>query len=127
MDDSDDDKTNINNIEMSLAERDKLITQIEQDILHKEKYLLDKAKEIDHNSRINHFLKEVQQDYHKYSDAIIEEKQKQQEAMKTLELYINEMKSASNAINSQADILNNDQEKIIKEINQIKEYLDNIK
>ena len=114
----------IGHISSNIAKRDKLLLQVNDEIKRKEAYLAEKTADIDKNVKLNSFLREVQKDYHKYSDAIIEEKQKQKKAMEILAQYIAEVADATNDINKLNESTKRDQDNILDEIVSIKEQLD---
>lgn len=116
----------ISHISKNLIERDKLLAQIEREIHYKEKFLMNKTTELDKTAKINSFLREVQKDYHTYSNAIIQERKKQMDAMNMLNEYVKEVGKATDSINHQREEVERDQEEIMHVISIIKGDMDKL-
>jgi hypothetical protein len=113
-----------NNI--SLSERDLNLTQIEKEIRSKKELLLKKKNDLKEKTKLNDFLNNVREDYKKYYDYIIEEKQKQISALTVLKEYLGDLARTENVVNSQIRTAKHDQNYINLEIEKIKKELDKI-
>ena len=111
---------------MNLVDKDNQFLQIQNAIAQKRNFLLQKQKKINKISKQNKFLEEVKEDYLKYNNYITKQKQEQIMALQMLNNYIEDLSksdslSKNNIIDSQ-----NEQKKIMNEIESIKQNLDNI-
>ena len=111
---------------MNLVDKDNQFLQIQNAISQKKIFLLQKQKKINKISKQNKFLEEVKEDYLKYNNYITKQKQEQIMALQMLNNYIEDLSksdslSKNNIIDSQ-----NEQKKIMNEIESIKQNLDNI-
>ena len=111
---------------MNLAERDIYLIHIENEIQFRRKKLLEKQNKIHGISKQNHFLELVKQDYKKYYDIIIQQKQEQLKALELLKTYIHDLSVSGNL--SKGNIKDGlyEQKKILHEIKKIKKGLDEI-
>jgi len=109
-----------------LVDRDKQFLQIQNLIEVKEKMLHDKQKKIGIITQKNQFLDIVKNDYDKYYSYINQQKQEQIKALEILNNYIKELSATSKLSKYNIEDANFEQQKILDEINLIKESLDNI-
>ncbi len=100
--------------------------QIQKVIEQKRKFLLKKQKKIHKLSKQNKFLEEIKEDYSKYNNYIIKQKNEQITALNMLNTYIHDL-SRSNEL-SKDNIIDSEheQQKIMREIKSIKQNLDSI-
>lgn len=110
----------------NLAERDKYLSKIEQEINSKKKLLLEKRKYLKNISGDNKFLTGVNNDYQKYYDFIIKQKEDQIKTFNYLNDYIQDMMVDTKL--TEQDILETNQEKkrILSEIKNIRKSLEEI-
>ena len=106
--------------------KDQQLLQIENLIDAKRKMLLDKQKKFKNITKQNHFLSEVKQDYSKYYGYIIKQKQDQMSSLSLLNNYIKDLTVSGNLSKNNIDDSRNEQEKILTEINSIKNGIDDI-
>ena len=92
----------------------------------KRKLLLQKRKYLEENAKENIFLKNVRDDYQKYHNYILKQKQDQIRSMEVLNMYINDLMVSGKM--TEQDIINSkhEQSKILNEMNKIKKDLDEI-
>jgi len=109
-----------------LSERDLQLKQIEREIIGKKNLLVKKKKELDKKQLLNDYLDEVKDDYIKYYDYIVEEKQKQYNALVLLKEYMDDLITTENLVDDQLRIAKHDQKDIIKEIANVKVELDEL-
>lgn len=109
-----------------LAERDLYLLQIEGEIKNKKKLLVKKKKDLDKKHKLNNYLSGVKEDYSKYYDYILNEKQQQHKALQLLDDYINNLINTERLVNDQLRIAKHDQKDIIREIDKVKAELDEL-
>lgn len=109
-----------------LENRDNQLLQIENLIDAKRKMLIDKQKKFKNISKQNEFLSEVKQDYSKYYGYIVKQKQDQMSALGMLNTYIKDLTVSGNLSKNNIDDAKNEQQKILTEINSIKNGIDDI-
>jgi hypothetical protein len=113
-------------INNSLVENDEKILQIEELIEAKRRMLLEKQKKLKNISKQNQFLEAVKNDYTKYYDYISQQKQDQIKALGLLNEYIQDLSTSGQLSKHNIDDAKFEQEKILKEINEIKKGLETI-
>jgi len=109
-----------------LENKDQKLLQIENLIDAKRKMLIDKQKKFKNISKQNEFLSEVKQDYSKYYGYIVKQKQDQMSALSMLNTYIKDLTVSGNLSKNNIDDAKNEQQKILTEINSIKNGIDDI-
>jgi len=103
-----------------LGVRDKFIQQIEEQIRTKKQLLLEKRRYLDKTKEDNEYLAGVRNDYEKYRNYIVNEKQQQLRAMNILEEYTERMKHKAQLTEQQIQETRDDQRLILNEIDRIK-------
>lgn len=113
-------------IKINLADRDLYLKQIEAQISAKRKFLLQKQKMLKEESKKNEFLDIVKNDYKKYYDFIIKQKEREIDSMNTLQQYLNDIIKTNKL--TEEDLINSrkDQKNIVREINKMKGDLDEL-
>ena len=111
---------------MNLAERDVYLIHIENEIEIRRKRLVEKQKKIHDISKQNHFLELVKQDYKKYHNIIIQQKQDQLKALELLKHYIHDLSVSGNLSNQNIKDSLYEQKKLLYEIKKIKKSLDEL-
>ena len=113
-------------VNMPLVKRDEQLLQIEELINAKRKMLLDKQKKIRFISKQNKFLDAVKDDYAKYYGYIAKQKREQIEALDLLNNYIHDLTISGKLSKHNIDDAKFEQEKLLKEIDEIKKGLETI-
>jgi len=111
---------------MNLADRDIYLIHIENEIQFRRKKLLEKQKKIHGITKQNQFLELVKEDYKKYYDIIIHQKQEQLKALELLKTYIHDLSVSGNLSRDNIKDGLYEQKKILHEIKKIKKGLDEI-
>lgn len=111
---------------LPLAERDLQLIQIEREIKNKKQLLVKKKKELDKKHKLNEYLVDVKQDYTKYYDYIVGEKQQQYNALILLKEYMSDLMKTENLVDQQIRSVKHDQKDIIGEIDKVKAELDEL-
>lgn len=112
--------------QISLIERDKYLYQIEDQINKKRKLLMSKKNYLERTIKENEFLDGVRNDYQKYMDYIIKEKQEQLRAMQILKKYTEELNLNTQFTEVNIKETKRDQKEILREIEKIKSELDEL-
>ena len=113
-------------VQIPLANRDRYLTSIEHLLREKQRMLIEKRKTLKKVLNQNRFLNEVMSDYETYYQKIMDQKQKQMNALKMLNQYIDgliqkEMLTAENLKDAKKE-----QKKILNEVKKIKKDLDKL-
>jgi len=111
---------------LPLAERDLYLLQIEEEIKNKKKLLIKKKKDLDKKDKLNSYLNDVKQNYSKYYDYILKQKQQQYDALLLIKEYMNDLINTENLVDDQIRIAKHDQQDIIREIEKVKGELDEL-
>jgi hypothetical protein len=112
--------------QVNLKTTDQNFFHLEEVIKLKREFLLNKQKKIKQIKKNNHFLEEIQNDYSKYSDYIMNQKQQQIKALDLLKKYIDDLTTSGDLSNENIKDAKHEQTKIISEINKIKKNLNEI-
>jgi len=113
-------------LDLTLPEQDIYLVEIEKHIAQKRNFLLQRRQQLEEAHKENKFLGKVKEDYQKYNQFILKQKQEQISAMQLLDQYLNDLIVSGKM--TQKDILQSkkDQEDILYEIDKIKKDLDGI-
>lgn len=109
-----------------LKDLDNQFSQIQELIEVKRSALMKKQNKLRHLSKQNHFLQIVRDDYEKYHDYISQQKRDQIKALEILDSYINDLTMTGKLTKCNMEDAKEEQKKILKELNSIKNSLDNI-
>ena len=112
--------------QLSLADRDKYLQQIEKQIAAKRKLLLNKRDYLERTLKENAFLDGVKKDYQKYRNYIVKEKQDQLRAMNILKQYTEDLIVSTKMTEANIKETKRDQKEILREMERIKMELDEI-
>lgn len=110
----------------TIYEREKQLANLEEQIKQKRDFLLDKRKTLGQAKEQNKFLKDVQQDYQKYYQYIVDEKQRQTEAFTKLNEHLDRIIVSGELTEKEVTESKKDQKTILKELDGIKRGLKNI-
>ena len=111
---------------MSLADRDKYLVQIEEQIQAKRNLLLGKRKFLESTLKQNTFLDGVKNDYDKYYGYIAKKREEELRAMGILKQYTEELMVSTKMTESDIKRTKEDQRLILDEMSKIKSELDKI-
>jgi hypothetical protein len=107
-------------------DKDEQLIQLEQLIESKRRMLLEKQKKLRLVSKQNEFLDVVREDYAKYFDYIIKQKQDQVKALNLLNDYIHDLTRSGNLTKHNISDAKHEQRRIMNEMKSIQNNLDEI-
>ena len=111
---------------MEIAEQDKLILIIQDEIANKKKEMIENYKHIKKTAKVNHFLNDVLEDYHSYYDYICKEKREQQEYLQMILDYLDKLLLNEQMASDSLEHAHREQGRILEQISLIKRELDEI-
>lgn len=111
---------------LALAERDLYLLQIQQEIKNKKNLLVKKKKDLDKKQQLNQYLGNVKQDYAKYYEFIVNEKQQQYNSLLLLKQYMSDLVKTEYLVDEQLRTAKHDQKYILEEIDKVKMELDDL-
>jgi hypothetical protein len=112
--------------QLTLAERDLYLVHIETQMEQKRRMLLEKQKTLKQIARENEYLEMVRNDYKKYYNHIVKQKEDQIRAMNYLNQYIDEIIVNGKLTDIDLENAKMEQDELIQEMAQIKSGLDEI-
>jgi hypothetical protein len=111
---------------LPIAEKDNKLVQIEKLIEAKKNMLLKKQKTLTQISRQNSFLSDVKNDYVKYNNYIVKQKEHQIISFKIINDYINNLIVSGKLSKYDIEDAKEEQKKILTEIKSIRRNLDDV-
>ena len=111
-------------VEISNEEKDLLLLQIQHQIHAKRDFLLQKQKYLNKMEQQNNFLREVKNDYAKYYNYILKQKQEQMEALDMLKQYVHDLTVSGSLSKQNIKDAKLEQKRILREMKNIKKDLD---
>ena len=112
--------------QFTLAEQDSYLVEIERQIVVKRNFLLQRRRQLEGASKENAFLETVKNDYQKYHNFIIKQKQDQIRAMQLLDQDLNDLMISGKMTEHDFMQTKKDQHSILSEIGKIKKDLDRL-
>ena len=109
-----------------LEEGDSKLAHIEKVIESKRKFLLEKQQNFKELIKTNHYLSEVKDDYQRYYDYIVQEKQNQIKALNILDTYISDLARSGELTKQNINDTKYEQKRILNEIENIKNNLNTL-
>jgi hypothetical protein len=111
---------------LTLAERDLYLVHIDTLMDEKRKMLLEKQKTLQQTAKENEYLEMVRNDYRKYYNHIVKQKEDQINAMNYLNQYIDEIIVNGKLTDVDLENAKMEQDELIQEMGNIKGKLDEI-
>ena len=111
---------------LTLAERDLYLVHIDTLMDEKRKMLLEKQKTLQQTAKENEYLEMVRNDYRKYYNHIVKQKEDQINAMNYLKQYIDEIMVDGKLTDTDLENAKMEQDELIQEMADIKSKMDEI-
>ena len=111
---------------ITLSERDLFLYDIQDQIVARRQLILQKTKEIKKKGKCNIFLEDVANDYKKYHEYILNERQQQYNSMKTLQAYLDDLIKTDKLADYELKQAKRDHKEILHELDKIKIELDKV-
>jgi len=111
---------------LTLVERDLYLVHIDTLMDEKRKMLLEKQKTLQQTAKENEYLEMVRNDYRKYYNHIVKQKEDQINAMNYLNQYIDEIIVNGKLTDVDLENAKMEQDELIQEMGNIKSKLDEI-
>ena len=111
---------------LTLAERELYLVHIDTLMDEKRKMLLEKQKTLQQTAKENEYLEMVRNDYRKYYNHIVKQKEDQINAMNYLKQYIDEIIVNGKLTDVDLENAKMEQDELIQEMGNIKGKLDEI-
>lgn len=111
---------------VALAERDMYLTFIKNQIQEKQKMLVKKRHDLEDKEKDNRFLTDVKNNYTKYYNVILQQKQKQHDMFQKLNKHLADLIETRQLMDGQLVAAKQDHEVILQEVNKIKGELDGL-
>ena len=111
---------------LTLAERDLYLVHIDTLMDEKRKMLLEKQKTLQQTAKENEYLEMVRNDYRKYYNHIVKQKEDQINAMNYLKQYIDEIMVDGKLTDTDLENAKMEQDELIQEMSDIKSKMDEI-
>ena len=111
---------------LTLAERDLYLVHIDTLMDEKRKMLLEKQKTLQQTAKENEYLEMVRNDYRKYYNHIVKQKEDQINAMNYLKQYIDEIMVNGKLTDVDLENAKMEQDELIQEMSDIKSKMDEI-
>jgi len=115
-----------NKLQMYREIHDDEYLQLQNIIEAKRNMLIRKQKQLKRISKHNNLLQQIRNDYSKYNNYIVKQKQDQLTALGLLNTYISDLSRSGNLSKNNIKDAKMEQRKIVKELNSIKHGLDKI-
>ena len=107
-------------------EKEVILINIQQQINSKRQFLLEKQKYLNKMEKQNEFLREIKNDYSKYYNYILKQKQEQMEALDMLKQYVNDLTVSGSLSKQNIKDAKLEQKRILREMKNIKKELDTL-
>lgn len=108
---------------MKLAERDKILQQIQSEIKLQQINLLRQTQELEKNHKSNKFLEGVVEDYKEFRDHILQEKRNQKIFLEGLINYLEKMKIQGEMTDRLMNQTENEEKVIMDKLEKVKKEL----
>jgi hypothetical protein len=118
--------SNVKNLEVDLAKRDKLLGEMEAQLYAKRFMLLQKREALKNSVKQNRFLEDVKRDYDNYHEFLISQKREQMDALEYINSYISDITKEGGLNDEKIQETRVQQEWILSELQKIKRELDEI-
>jgi hypothetical protein len=111
---------------LTLAKRDLYLVHIENELHKKKQFLLEKYNETKEMEEDNEYLRVVRDDYKHYYDYLVGQKKEQVSAIQFINDYIDQVIHEGELTDEDLEKARNDQRKLLDEIMDIQDNLDDL-
>ena len=111
---------------MKLAERDKILQQIQSEIKLQQINLLRQTQDLEKNHKTNKFLEGVVEDYKEFRDHILQEKRNQKIFLEGLINYLEKMKIQGEMTDRLINQTKNEEKVIMDKLEKVKKELNEL-
>jgi flagellar biosynthesis/type III secretory pathway chaperone len=111
---------------MKLEEINGLLDLAQDNVIDEKKILVADLEELEEARASNNFLEKIANDYVKYKDALLRQKERQHIELIKLIGYLDEILESQSIANYSLDHTKNEQRRLIQEIQQIQREMDEI-
>ena len=111
---------------MKLAERDKILQQIQSEIKLQQINLLRQTQDLEKNHKTNKFLEGVVEDYKEFRDHILQEKRNQKIFLEGLINYLEKMKIQGEMTDRLMNQTKNEEKVIMDKLEKVKKELNEL-
>ena len=111
---------------MELAKRDIILNELQQEIDFRKKNIQKKQHYIHDRMKTNEFLSTVAEDYKKYNDYILRQREQQEDSFRTILDYLDRLIKEGNLTDEALEHTKTQHRQIINEIDFIKKELDQL-
>lgn len=111
---------------MKLAERDKILQQIQSEIKLQQINLLRQTQDLEKNHKSNKFLEGVVEDYKEFRDHILQEKRNQKIFLEGLINYLEKMKIQGEMTDRLMNQTKNEEKVIMDKLEKVKKELNEL-
>jgi hypothetical protein len=111
---------------MSLNELELLQNRLGNAIYEGKNKLIDSVEQLEEEREANAFLNEIAQDYKKYNNALLEQKQRQQQQLVHILDYLDNLLETQAVTEYTLLHTKNEQNRLVREIKQLQKDMDNI-
>jgi hypothetical protein len=100
--------------------------RIQLETERKRKLLMEKRKYIKEHQKDNEFLNDVKQSYMRYYQTLLDEKQKQVQAVQKIYEHLEALEKANKRADDEIDVIQSDKTDILNELTNLKYELDEL-
>lgn len=108
------------------AKRDKKIEQLRCELNHRKQLLAGKLGKLSETSKVNSMLEGVVEDYKKHTQQVVEEKHRQDKALRDILEHLNEVMEDEGMTDKGLEHVKQQQREILDELDSVKNELDNV-
>lgn len=118
--------SNVKDLEVDLAKRDKILGDMEAQLYAKRFMLLQKREALKNSMKQNRFLTDVKRDYDNYHEFLVNQKREQIDALEYINKYVADIVTEGGVNDEKIKETRIQQEWILSELQKIKKELDDI-
>jgi len=118
--------SNVKDLELDLAKRDKILGDMESQLYAKRFMLLQKRAALKNSMKQNRFLTDVKRDYDNYHEFLVNQKNEQIGALEYINKYVEDIVTEGGVNDEKIKETRVQQEWILSELQKIKKELDDI-